>query len=81
MNQKVYIVTSYYRNIPPAPNQKILYVFKLNDSWCCICECELEWGKPRISVPIEEQYDYTYHYFKTYDKAFEFVRLLKELNR
>lgn len=82
MNQKVYIIMPFYNNIPPAPGQQILYVFKINDHQSCICECELEWGNPKIAIPIEEQSEYyKYYYFKTYDEAFEYVKLIKELNR
>lgn len=82
MNQCVYIIMPYYRNMPPLQGQKILYVYKLHDNWYCICQCELEWGHPKVAIPIEEESDfYSYNFFKTYDEAFEYVKLIKELNR
>lgn len=82
MTQKVYVITPYYSNIPPAHGQHNLYVYSINGRQYCIAEVELEWGQAQVAIPIEEQSDFiSYKYFQTYDEAFEYVKLIKELNR
>ena len=82
MNQKVYIITPYYPYIPPAQGQRNLFVYSINGRQFCITEVDLEWGQPKVALPIEEQSEsWNYKYFQTYDEAMDYVKLIKEINR
>ena len=81
MNKKIYIIKPYNKYIQPAPQEKIISLFIVNQIWYCISETSLEWGQPQVARPLLEQDDYGYRIYNTYEEAQEFVHMLKQISR
>jgi len=39
----------------------------------------LDWGKAKVAVPIDEEDDFGYRLYDTYEEAYDYVQLLKRL--
>lgn len=81
MNNTVFLIKPFSPYVPPAANETIHYVYRINDRQYAIVETILNWGKPELGLSIEEQDDYGYYFYKSLDDAMDFVKLLKECNR
>ena len=79
MNYKVYIIKPYNKYILTEPEQRILYKFNLYDNQYCLVETTLEWGKPVVSRPFQEQDDYGYTIYSTQQDAFNYIKQLKKI--
>ena len=65
----------------PEIGQRIVYKFNLDDNQYCISQVNLEWGKPVVARPIEQQDDFGYHLYNTYEQALSYVLQLKQIAR
>lgn len=77
MNQKVYIIKPYNKYLLPQRQQRIVYKFNLYDNAYCISQVSLEWGHPIVARLIQEQDDFGYHLYDTYEDALKYVQQLK----
>lgn len=78
---KVYIIKPYNPYVLPAEQEIIRYIFRIYDSQYCISEVVLNWGQPQTSRPIEEEDNFGYNLFNTFDEAMEYVQLIRRLSK
>ena len=81
MNSKVYIIKPYNKYMLPQPGEQILYKFNLYNNEYCISETNLQWGKPIVARPLEQQDDFGYHLYNPYEQALSYVLQLKQIAR
>lgn len=81
MNNKVYIIKPYNKYLLPQLGETVLYKFNLYDTQYCISEVILQWGKPLVARLIEQQDDYGYYLYNTYQQAMNYVKILKQIER
>ena len=79
--QKVYILKPYSPYVRPAPEETIEYIFRLYGEQYCIASVVLDWGIARTARPIEEEDDFGYTFYETFDDAMAFVKQLKEFEK
>lgn len=77
----VFLIKPYNDYIRPAKGETIRHIFTLYDRQFAICEATLDWGKAQVAVPIDEEDDFGYRFYDTYEEAYEYVQLLKRLAR
>ena len=77
----VFLIKPYNDYIRPAEGETIRHIFTLYDRQFAICEATLDWGKAQVAVPIDEEDDFGYRFYDTYEEAYEYVQLLKRLAR
>ena len=78
---KVYILKPYTPYIAAAQGEIIKYKFRLYDQWYCISEVQLEWGQPQVARPLEEDDNYGYVLYESFDDAMAYVNQLREFER
>ena len=79
--QTIFLVKPYNPYVPLAPEEKIRYRYKIHDTQYAIVETVLNWGKPEVGLPIEDEDYCGFYLYNSFDEAMDFVRLIKEYNR
>lgn len=77
----IFLIKPYNPYIAPAANETVHYIYQVNGNKYAVVETTLNWGKPELGLSIEEEDDYGYYFYKSFDEAMDFVKLLKECNR
>lgn len=80
MNQTVFIIDIYDKFFARLVSNQIRQRFLLNDNWYAIYEVPLEWGRPKMIRPIEEEQMPDFRYFETLEEAQNFVKRMKKIN-
>lgn len=75
----VFLIKPYNPYIRPAEGETIRFIFTLHDRQFAICEATLDWGRAQVAVPIDEEDDFGYRLYDTYEEAYDYVQLLKRL--
>lgn len=81
MNNKVYIIKPYNKYLLPQRGETIVYKFELYNTQYCISEVELQWGKPIVARLLQQEDDFGYYLYDTYQQALSYIKQLKTLAR